>query len=469
MPSPVIIDRLAWIKKDEIKNLELLKKVMVIWAKIYVIGQPKDEIARPIVLYEETDGLIGLPREYVLKRVSQDRIQDNTTAGEGLMRKINFVGTLNEDQMSLVNKILAHYRSGGYGAILQAPTGTGKTVMACYIISELNLKTLVVVHKEFLMKQWRDRLTQFTDARVGLVQQDIDESDDADVVIAMMQTLISRPDWFKQKFERKFGLVIFDEVHHVSAPVFSTTAKMFGARYRLGLSATPYRKDGTDNVFLWHIGDIFQYQNIQSFKPIIKRVISSDVVVPTIPRYEVVPFEIVLRFLVKNSKRNALIVDLILKALQSGRKVLVTTHRRKHVKIIAELLKEKLNELGLKYSIGYAIGGMKEEILREHTKRNVLIGTYQYIAEGFDVPSLDTLIMATPVSDPVQVVGRILRVYPDKKTPVVVDIIDENIEICVKYFQKRLLKYKALGWQVGSAGDAEEYNKKLLQKIKLED
>ncbi len=126
---------------------------------------------------------------------------------------------------------------------------------------------------------------------MGIIQQDTDESDESDVTIAMMQTLISSQGYRAETLMDKFGLIVFDEVHHVSAPVFSLTAKMFNARYRLGLSATPYRKDGTDNVFLWHIGDIFSYRNIQTFKPIIKRVVSSYVLVPQGRDGNPLPFE----------------------------------------------------------------------------------------------------------------------------------------------------------------------------------
>ncbi len=148
----VRLNRLAWVRASELKNVDLVKRVMTIWARVYIVGQPRDEYSKPIVLYEENGEWLGLPREFVLKRIKNAKLIDETTLGEKV-NDFSFLGSLNEDQQYLVDRILEHYQNGGYGAILQAPTGTGKTVMACYIISKLKLKTLVIVHKQFLMDQ----------------------------------------------------------------------------------------------------------------------------------------------------------------------------------------------------------------------------------------------------------------------------------------------------------------------------
>ncbi|MEN3039825.1 MAG: DEAD/DEAH box helicase family protein, partial [Candidatus Kryptonium sp.] len=238
--------------------------------------------------------------------------------------------------------------------ILQAKTGSGKSVMSLYIASALKVKTLVVATKEVLMEQWLDYIKRFLPkVRAGVVRQDIDESSECDICVGMIHSLsMKRYDGLYDKF----GLVIWDEVHRVGADVFSETAKLFRARYRLGVSATVKRWDGADNVFLWSIGDVIKFPEVPALIPSIYFV-STDFALPQWLAGRDVALEFLLKFLIVDDKRNNMIVDFAVRALEKGRKVLILSHRRKHLKILYEKLAKKLDG---KYTIGFVVGGMKQ-------------------------------------------------------------------------------------------------------------
>lgn len=462
--SEARVDRLFWFKKVPGVSYKDIFKYFVIYQHPYR-SVDKDAQPVPIVLYEEVGDYIGIPREWALEKIANydsGLFKDNTTLGDSIYRE-NFVfeGNLYPEQKNACERVLRAFNLR-YGTILSAPTGSGKTVMGIYIITKLACKTLIVVHKEFLKEQWIKRFQKFAPKlRVGIIQRDVDETAGSDVVIAMMQTLVSK----RYSIRDAFGLVIFDEVHHVSAPVFSQVAKMFSARYRLGLSATPRRKDGTDEVFLWHIGPIVKFEDIAVLKPFIYKV-SLDTYLPPLEflQNEDVPLEVVLKFLVNNRARNETIVDILIQALDRNRKVLVLSHRRKHIAKLYELLIRKLNALGISKKVSFAIGGVSEEEIEKAREADVVFGTYQYVQEGFDIPELDTLILATPVSDPTQAIGRILRVVPGKKTPVVVDIVDNTSLKLQQLYNRRLSYYQANGWNIPLKEEVDRINSEIINQ-----
>jgi superfamily II DNA or RNA helicase len=167
---------------------------------------------------------------------------------------VSFSGTLMDEleQPQATDAVLKSLRETG-GALLSLGTGCGKTTCACYIISQIKLKTVVLVHKDVLKTQWADRIAQFLPgARVSFVQGDSADMS-GDIVIAMLQTLVSpgrEYDW------SEFGLVVVDECHHIAAETFNTAMRTLTCPYSLGLSATPNRKDGLTKVITWFLGPI---------------------------------------------------------------------------------------------------------------------------------------------------------------------------------------------------------------------
>ena len=169
---------------------------------------------------------------------------------QGVSIDIDFKGSLRPIQLPIVDAYMKE-KSG----IISVPCGYGKTVLALDIIAKLKVKTLVIVHKEFLLNQWKERIEQFLpDARVGRIQSNKIKVKDKDIVLGMLQS-ISMIDYPEETFN-DFGFVIYDECHHLGAEIFSRALLKTGFKYLLGLSATPKRGDGLSKVFEWYLGRI---------------------------------------------------------------------------------------------------------------------------------------------------------------------------------------------------------------------
>jgi len=154
----------------------------------------------------------------------------------------------------------------------------------------------------------------------------------------------------------------------------------------------------------------------------------------------------VVNWLVTSERRNRLIVQLLLKALDAGRKVLVLSSRREHLNVLRHMLRTEVGKAGKQYSTGLYVGGMTDEERSVSATKDCIFGTYQMAAEGLDIPDLDTLFLTTPKGDIEQSVGRILRTVDGKKEPVVVDFVDMSIGLCVGLTNKRIKQYRELGY-----------------------
>ena len=200
-------------------------------------------------LFMESPNSLYLPRHYGYQRFG-DPTETRLHAGDPLT--VRFQGSLRPEQQPIEDLYLDSARSCG-GGLISLKCGGGKTVLALHILTVLKVKTLVVVHKDFLMTQWRDRITEFVpEAKIGKIQQSTIDIEGADIVLAMVQSL-SMKEYPPGTFD-SFGLTIFDECHHLGAEVFHRSMAKVSSRYSLGLSATPNRKDGLRKVFEWFIG-----------------------------------------------------------------------------------------------------------------------------------------------------------------------------------------------------------------------
>jgi superfamily II DNA or RNA helicase len=325
-------------------------------------------------------------------------------------------------------------------------TVTHNTVLSLNIISRLKKKTFIIVHKEFLMNQWIERIGQFLPkARVGKIQGPIIDIDDKDIVIGMLQSL-SMKEYPSSIFER-FGLTIIDEVHHISSEVFSNSLFKLVTKYMLGLSATMNRKDGTTKVFKMFLGDVI-------FKG--KRDEAREVEVRGI------------EYQVNDDEFNEVKTDFRGKPAYSTMISKLCEYNRRSefiLKILVDMLAENPNQqimiLGqykniLKYlhdaishrniaTVGYYVGGMKESSLKETEGKKIVIATYAMASEALDIKTLTTLIMVTPKTDIEQSVGRILR--EKHSSPIVVDIIDSH-DLFKNQWRKRKTFYKKENYKI---------------------
>jgi len=221
--------------------------------KPFVMGSPMNNNQISFPAYRESNNKMYIPHYYGIEKFG---IPKEYKISEGKNINLEFAGILRDYQEPVVNKFVKHCYDVGYGGgLLELPCAWGKTSGSLYILSKLNKKTLVIVHKEFLMNQWIERIQQFLPkARIGKIQGQIIDIDNKDIVLCMLQSLISK-DYDKSVFD-DFGLTIIDEVHHISSQTFSNSLFKVVTKYMLGLSATMERKDGTTNVFKMFLGDV---------------------------------------------------------------------------------------------------------------------------------------------------------------------------------------------------------------------
>lgn len=377
-------------------------------------------------LFSENNSKFYIPRFYGLKEFGKPMENYLTTVGDDV--DLNFKGELREYQIPIVEKMIDTLERKG-GGILNLFTGQGKTVLAIKIMSILKKKTLIIVHKEFLLNQWLERLNEFMpNIRIGFIRQKKVEIENCDVVIGMLQSISMKtypPETFKS-----FGFSIVDEAHHISSEVFSRALPKIATRFMMGLSATLDRKDGLRYVFEWYLGD--------AVKPKTDTVDLGDVYVNLIKFKDALYQQKQTNFngrmnlpkminrLSESPNRLKMVLQVLKQCVPHNRRVLVLSERRANLQNIGQLCSEENIEFGFYY------GGMKQNDLKESENKQIILGTYNMISEGFDLKSLDTLIFVTPKSDVVQSSGRILRQGRGRPTiPLIIDIVDQT-----DYFKK---------------------------------
>jgi superfamily II DNA or RNA helicase len=398
----------------------------------------------PFPVYGESQRKIYIPRFYGIEKYGQPYTSKLNTPST---IECKFTKELRPIQLPIVDAFIKAATSHPYGGggIISVPCGYGKTVLALYLICVLKVKTLVVVHKEFLLNQWKERIEQFvTDARIGVVQGQKCKVKDKDIVLGMLQSL-SMKDYNPDVFE-DFGFVIYDECHHLGAEVFSKALLKTNFKYLLGLSATPKRLDGLSKVFEWYLGPM-----VYVIKKRVEETVSVKVIKYTNENEEYSKEKLnqmgkpMMPGMINNittfEPRTNLIIEEIKVYLEEGRKILVLSDRRDHLKVI----KEKTDEINPeKYKSGFYLGGMKPEDLEVTEEADVILGTFSMASEGFDCKyPLNTIILASPKSNIEQAVGRILRQEAKyrKFVPLVVDIWD-NFSLFARQGKKRIDFYK---------------------------
>ena len=423
-----------------IKHQLALKEMLMV--KPYVPGSPV-QVQKTYPAYRESDKKIYVPR-YFGEEIFGKAKTIKITEGDDI--DLEFQGTLRENQVPVVHKYLTHVKPGG-GGLLELPCGFGKTSIGLNLVSCLKKKTLVIVHKEFLMNQWIERIEQFLpNAKIGKIQGQVIDIDNKDIVLAMLQSL-SMKDYPSTLFD-SFGFTIIDEVHHISSEVFSCALFKLVTKYMLGLSATMNRKDGTTKVFKMFLGQVVYKQERSKDENVIVRGItyqSKD--------EEFNELELDFRGQTAASKMLSKICnynyrsEFILKVLRD----MLVENPKQQIMMIASY-KNILSYMfdAIRHhnicTVGYYIGGMKELALKESESKQVVLATYSMAAEGLDIKSLTTLFMITPMTNIEQSVGRILR-QKHEFAPIVVDIIDSHDNF-QRQWSKRKSFYKKQNYKI---------------------
>ena len=410
---------------------------------------------RIISCFEEGDTYLVLPRGCMDKikeicKTSKVKLILKDKREKGIPTDYKFIGTLDKKQEKAMNQLLSHDIG-----VLSAATGFGKTVISAKIISELKTNVLIIVNRNNLLEQWKEKLSYF----LGISKKEIGqigggkENLNGKLDIASFQSLYKRENL--DELVKNYGLVIVDECHHVAAFSFERVLKSMRAKHVYGLTATPTRKDGWHKIIYMQCGDIrcrVNNKDSKSSKKVIVR--KTNYRYAPLEEMETISFSEILNDMSHNELRNSIILQDVKQSVADGRIPIVLTERLEHLNI----LKQKLEELQVPVVIYKGNMGKKktkemQEIIQNADKNQqarIILATSSSIGEGFDDSRLDTLFLTMPVSWKgriIQYVGRLHRNHKDKEELIVYDYLD-NMKILERMYYKRIKGYKASGYEI---------------------
>lgn len=442
LPQPLAnrLIRLAAFQNPDFYKAQAMR--LSVWNKPRVIGCAQNFPQHIGIPRGCWDAVLDLLNEYKIT----PQLQDERFAGVSL--DVDFLGTLRPDQDAAIHALMP-YDTG----ILCAPTAFGKTVTAAALIARRRVNTLVLVHRTELLRQWQARLQTFLGVGkevVGTIGGGKPKTT-GQIDIAVMQSL-SRKGEISDLIEN-YGQVIVDECHHLSAVSFEALLRSAPARYVLGLTATPIRRDGQQPIIFMQCGPIRHTAARPESAPhdlsVIPRMLSGPIPLP-----DGAGIQDVFKTLADDTGRTALIVSDVRSAYDQGRKVLVLTQRTEHVDVLERALKghvENLYTLHGRMPKKQRLARLSElESLPEEAPR-VLLATGKLIGEGFDHPALDTLVLAMPISWRgilQQYTGRLHRAHTAKTDVQVIDFVDEGNVALMRMWEKRKMGYRTMGYRM---------------------
>lgn len=435
--------RLAAFQNPEFYKAQAMR--LSVWDKPRVIGCAENYPQHIALPRGCLDAALGLLRDHNIAC----ELHEERNGGSPLA--VSFLGKLRADQEDAISAMLRHETG-----VLCAPTAFGKTVTAAAMIARRGVNTLVLVHRTELLKQWQERLKAFLEVGKGDVGTIGGGRMKATgkIDIAVMQSL-SRQGEVKPLVE-DYGQIIVDECHHVGAASFEAIMKRARARYVLGLTATPVRRDGQQPIIFMQCGPIRHTAAIPASAPFDLEVLPCS----RAERIELGPqagIQDVFRHLADDEGRTFAIAAAIRRACGEGRKVLVLTERAAHLDAIRVALK---GDQPAPFVLHGRMSKKQRAALIEELDSlppdapRVLLATGKLVGEGFDHPPLDTLILAMPVSwkgTLQQYAGRLHRKHTAKAGVRIIDFVDTGHPALIRMWEKRQSGYRAMGYRIAAA------------------
>lgn len=388
--------------------------------------------------YRLRGGGLVIPRGFIRQLITTCRRLDITYTVEDRRRSLPPVDYAFNGQLRPFQKQAVQHMLRKEFGTLNSPTGSGKTVMALYILAQRKQPALIIVHTADLARQWSDRIETFLNipvkeiGRIGGGKKKIGEK----ITVALVQSLYK----CAETVAPQVGHLIVDECHRTPSRTFTDAVAEFDARYMLGLSATPWRRDNLSKLIFWHLGDV-HHQVEKNDLIRTGQVLPADIIFRETefkPYYDPVQeYSKMLSELTLDDDRNRLIAaDIAAEAASHPGICLVLTDRKKHCDSLGALLRYGFS-LPVDILTGDLNAGERQQVMDrlQEGRIKVLIATGQLIGEGFDCRELTTLFMATPVRFSgriIQYLGRILRPAPGKKRARVFDYVDINVEPLLK-------------------------------------
>ena len=415
---------------------------------------------RVIACAEELPQHMALPRgcrsaledllhEYGVTLVVEDRRED----GEAV--PFRFQGELTALQQQAARALVRHETG-----VLVAPPGVGKTVLGTHLVAERGRSTLVLVHRQPLLDQWIAQLSMF----LGVAEQEIGRigggkrKPNGRLDVAMIQSLVHKGS--VNDSIARYGHVIVDECHHVPAVSFERVLSEVKARYLVGLTATPQRRDGHQPILEMQLGPVrfsVNARNQAARRPFEHRLMVRETPFRSDGSAMDVGIQEIYRALASDEARNRLIVEDVLGALREGRSPIVLTERRDHLEYLATRLGPSVRHLVVlqggmtpknRRALGAALAAVPDG------EERLVLATGRYVGEGFDDARMDTLFLAMPIAwkgTLVQYSGRLHRLHPRKTEVRIFDYVDREVPLLLRMFEKRLRTYRAIGYARGTA------------------
>jgi len=466
------------IPKSAIRPTDLaeLKRVLAIKKAISPGAPPGAGEDIFVNVFRENDKKLYIPRFFAANKYGGNAAVDKI--GPGKTINVEFIGTLRENQVKIVDAYLSHIGdgTGAKNGLISAPCAAGKTVFAINIACQLRKKCLIIVHKEFLMNQWISRIHEFTkrgrlqdghnnddenvdnnNVIIGKIQGDKCEIEGSDFVIAMLQTLFTRnyPDGIFQEF----GLVIVDECHRICSDQFSKALFKLNVRHTLGISATIKRKDGLESILGMFLGPLIYHEERDGNDSVCVRAIEYQSNNTKFEEVETdargqVKYSTMIVKLCGYEPRGQFCLRILADLLKEDvtKQIMVLAHNRSLLSYLYQQItnewkggKECVQGGVNSATVGFYVGGMKQKDLTETEGKQIVLATYAMAAEALDIKTLSTLVMVTPKTDIIQSVGRILRAK--HSNPVVVDIVDTHYTFKNQWSARKKF-YKACNYRI---------------------
>ena len=449
LPSPLLnqIKRLAAFQNPEFYKKQSMRLSTAFTPRVIACAEELPEhIAMPRGCLEDVEALL---REYGVSLEIEDKREEGSALG------FTFQGNLTPMQTEASKAVLAHDIG-----VFVAPPGVGKTVVGIQVIAARGRNTLVLVHRQPLLDQWIAQLALF----LGIDPKEIGrigagkKKPNGRLDVAMLQSLVRQGE--VDNLISGYGHVVVDECHHLPAFSFERVLAEVKARYITGLTATPLRRDGQQPILHMQLGPIrftVDSRNQSARRPFEHRLVVRDTgFIPSgLPAGAGI--QEFYAALAADERRNDLIFNDVVQALEEKRSPILLTERRDHLERFAAGLKSFTKHLIVLH------GGMKTKERRETLARlasipdgeeRLLLATGRYIGEGFDDARLDTLFLTLPVSwkgTLVQYTGRLHRLHPGKTEVRIYDYVDRGVPMLLKMFERRLRGYRAIGYAVNEA------------------
>lgn len=462
LPSPLLnqLKRLAAFQNPEFYKKQKMRLSTALTPRVIACAEDLPRfLALPRGCLAEAERLL---HGYGVTLVSNDQRCEGTPIEYG------FCGELTPLQEDAAHTLLA-YDTG----VFVGPPGIGKTVLGTYLVAKRARSTLILVHRKPLLEQWIAQLAMF----LGIETREVGQigggrrKPNGRLDVAMIQSLVRKGR--VDDLVAGYGHVVVDECHHLPAVSFERVLSEVHARYVLGLTATPQRRDGHQPITEMQLGPVrfrvdAKRQAIQ--RPFDHRLIVRETGFRMKAASTETTIQEIYRALAEDEARNQLIVNDLIGALEESRSPILLTERKDHLDHLTELLRPAVRHVvalqgGMRAKERHRTAEQLASI--PDTAERVVLATGRYIGEGFDDARLDTLFLAMPISwkgTLIQYSGRLHRPHPAKKEVRIYDYVDREVPMLLRMFEKRLRTYRAIGYARGEAplGLAEAIDERTL-------